>query len=183
MTKAKVAAGEGEEHDIQVASLSDGPRHVGSDSVSVVYDERAGRVYATQQIRLPPRQAHTWSSDLLVGGPMSGEGRAAESAEAKRRWVGTMTYRVSEEGPVCQIDLVKVGRSAAVAMDSRQEVCFGVVQAAEAAGAVNRAAGVEVLRNNGQMMTERALGWDDPWVSRRPEVLWRSVPALPQRGR
>ena len=116
---------------------------------------------------------------------MSGEERAAESAEAKRRWVGTMTYRVSEEGPVCQIDLVKVGRSAAVAMDSRREACFGVVQAAEAAGAVNRAAGVEALRNNGQITTERraALGWDDPWVSRRPEVLWRSVPALPPRGR
>jgi len=31
-----------------------------------------------------PRHAHTGSSNLLVGDPMSGEGRAAEFAEAKR---------------------------------------------------------------------------------------------------
>lgn len=86
---------------------------------------------------------------------MPGEERAAESAEAKRRWVGTMTYQVSEEGPVCQIDLVKVGRPAAVAMESRREACFGMTQAAEAIGAVNRVVGVEVLRNNGQIMAER----------------------------
>lgn len=116
---------------------------------------------------------------------MSGEERAAESAEAKRQWVGTMTYQVSEEGPVCQTDQVKVGRPAVVAMESRREACFGMAQAAEPVGAVNRVAGVEVSRNNGQMMTERreALGRDGPWVSHRPEALWRSAPALLPRGR
>ena len=46
--------------------------------------EKAGRVYATQQNQLSLVHAHTWSSDLLVGDPMSGEARAAESAGAER---------------------------------------------------------------------------------------------------
>ena len=78
------AAGMDEKGDTQVASRSDllGPAYSGS--AQMVGGEKVERVCATQRNRLRPRWAHIHSNDLLGGDPMSGEGRTAESAEAKR---------------------------------------------------------------------------------------------------
>jgi len=92
-----------------------------------------------------------------------------------------MTYQVSEEGPVSQIDLLWVGRPTAVVMGWTGEVCLATVQAAEAVGVVNRGVVVGVLRNSGR--TIEVPDSDDPWVSRRLEVPWRSGPAWLLRDR
>jgi hypothetical protein len=65
-----------------------------------------------------------------------------------------MTYRVSEEGPVYQSDLLSVARPTAVVMGWRKEA-----QAPGVADVVNREAGVGVLRNNGWAMPEKREVW------------------------
>lgn len=69
---------------IQVASWSHSPELAYSGSAWAVGGGKAGRVYATQQTRSLLVRAHMCSRYLLVGDPMSGGARAAESAEAKR---------------------------------------------------------------------------------------------------
>lgn len=96
-----------------------------------------------------------------------------------------MTYQVSEEGPVFQIDLLWVGRPTAVEMGWTGEACLAMVHAAEAVEAVNRGVGVGVLRNNDQRIPEEREDPDpdDPWVSRRLEAPWRNGPAWLLRDR
>ena len=124
------------------------------------------------------RQAHT-CRDLPVGDPMSGEGRVAESAEAKRSWAGTMTYQVSEEGPVYQSDLSPAAQPSAVGMGWKKEACLATAQVA------NREAGAGVLRNNGSATSATRGDWEsqDPWALHRPAAPWRSGPAWPPRDR
>lgn len=70
-----------------------------------------------------------------------------------------------------------------VAMEWMRETGLGMVQVAEPVGVVNREVGVEVLPNSGWEVLEI---WEDPGsplASHTPEVLWRSGPAWPPRGR
>ena len=70
--------------NVRAASWLDASERAYSGSAQAECGEKAGRVFAARQNWLLLGYTHTHSSDSLVGDPMSGGGRGADFAEAKR---------------------------------------------------------------------------------------------------